>query len=226
MEDQLQALEARLVRAERHARVSRFLAVTAVASLLGLALFAPRPAATARKVTRLRAPVEVVDEQGRTRFALAVGGATASLSLYDTAGRNVARVGNIGPASEVSTVDSNGGPEAWGGGYLTLYHASGKEAVHLSVHPDGTMLQTFDKKGQPLISSVPSAVSSGFSIYNRSGQRAVDVGVMDADGTGRLRLQRDGRPLATLGPDPGGAGELSLYEGDRPTRVRAAPERE
>jgi hypothetical protein len=208
MEDRLRVLELRLASAERTARSCRRLAVAALAVCAGVLALSPKAAETARKGTRLKSPVEIVDDEGVPRITLAASREIATIAIIDQNQNTLARLGYYGTAYDLGGARIG---KPWGGGILQLHHSTGKEAAQLSAVPDGTSLRLWRPDGKPQISAFPGDVSSGFSIYSGDGKRAVDLGTWEPDGAGRLRLLADEKPVLLLGPGPDGAGQVTTY---------------
>jgi hypothetical protein len=217
MEERLAALEIRLARAERSACLSRYAATLSLVGLVAVVALAQIPAETARKGTRLKAPVEIVDEQGNPRITLVAGGGLVGIDINDQSNLHLVRLGNVGTAYEKLPRTS---PTTWGGGFVQLYHANGKKAAELTAVPDGTAFRLWDAGGKLQIASSPGEVASGLSIYNRQGERAVDIGTWERDGIGRLRLLMNEKPILMLGPGANESGSITfLRDGQESSKL-------
>jgi len=223
MEERLAAVEARLVQAERSARRSRMLATIALFGVVAVLALGQSRAETARKGTRLKAPVEIVDEEGIPRIHLLANGSLASIAIDDANQRNLVSLGTAGSAY-VSVPGTSG--KTWGGGRLHLSHSTGETAAEISPGPDGTSFHLRDAEGKPLIASNPGDVSTGFSIYNRQGKRIVELGSWERDGQGRVRLLINEVPTLVLGPGPDETGLISFNRNNQNILTIPGPRQE
>jgi hypothetical protein len=81
MEEQLVELERRLARAERRGGVMGALAL--VATISALTAMTTRPGGTQAMTNTVKAPLRVVDEQGRTLVEMGLSGGAGSVSVYN-----------------------------------------------------------------------------------------------------------------------------------------------
>lgn len=163
-----------------------------------LIALARQPGESARKTTRLKAPLEVVDDEGRPRLSFVAEGSDSGFNLYDAQGRALCKIAGVGPATHPGV--TAGASNTWGGGYLALYHSTQKEAFEFSPVPDGVKLQTSDQKGQAILSAISGGRSRGLSFFNEKGERTVDLGAWDDTRVGRLQLLREGKPARMIEP--------------------------
>lgn len=195
-EERLALVEARLARSEQREARYRRIALTSLALVAGVGLLAlARPAETDKLGTELKGPVSIVDKDGRTLFEMGAGNGMPYLLMLNEQQEVVARMG---------------GSAESGGGYLDLFHSTGREGIKLALDEFGGSVRTFDRQRRPRVTL------DG----NRHGGSVV---LSDTEGSfkGWFHMRERGSVLllsgnelkntAYLGPAEDDAGQLILY---------------
>ncbi len=158
METSFNHLEERLARLERRERIL----VGGILALLGilvLAVLRPVPVQSEEKGTTLKAPLKVVDEQGRLVLKVyrtaSISGSTYSLvTVYDAKGQ---------PAATLS--------ERAGGGELELKN-DGRFAILLTSGPESSVIGAFFPQTNDIGVRVGATTETGFvEIRDKKGKR-------------------------------------------------------
>lgn len=206
VEERLAAVEQRLAESER--RESRYRRLTlASLSLVMVAVLAmlARPAESEKLGTDLKGPVTILDKEGRTVFELGSGNGMPYMVMFNAEQEVVGRLGG--------SVESRGG-------YLDLFHASGREAVSLAADNDGGLVRTFDKQHRSRVTLGGNRFGGSVMLSDLEGSFAGWFHMRDKGSVLHLSGEEQ-KNTAYLGPMDGDFGQLILYtpEDQKGTRI-------
>jgi len=195
MEEQVRQLEARLARAERELnvvrRIGRGAAVGTVALVVATLLFAATRSdaekaelsAAAQRGTRIKAPLTVVDRQGRPVMQVVATDQARGVLVFDEAGKLITGAGQT--------------PEAKG---VAVYYPDGKIQVGLGESAKGHGMTVFDASGQTAtwvgLGKPGADQGRGILVKDGTGASVAMFGQVTAEDRGEVILQdRAGQTL-------------------------------
>jgi hypothetical protein len=171
MEERLAVLEARLARAERRERLTRWAGV--LAAVAALLCWGARPAGTQNQANSVRAPFQVVDANDRPLLVVDSGAMGGRLRLYGGPDLVTASIYNDQDGANLSIRNRQGrdvavlaGPS---GGILDLRDTGGKQVAALFAGVDGGNLLIRDRSGRDVAVMLATPAGDGkLALYDRS----------------------------------------------------------
>jgi hypothetical protein len=188
MEEQVRQLEARLARAERELtvfrRIGRGVAAGALGLVVAVLLFAATRSdaekaelsAAAKRGTRIKAPLTVVDRQGRPVMQVVATDEARGVLLFDAAGKLITAAGQTPAAKGVA-----------------VYAADGKVQVGVGETSNGHGMAVFDAAGQTVtwtgLGNPGPDGGRGMLVRDSTGARVARFGQVTAEDRGEIIIQ-------------------------------------